>query len=108
MEAIAIMESVLKKRTPYEKTVYLLKSYRDLKTGIIEERNSDVAKMIDKVLDLLKDERYIDIVKLVYVEGYTNEQTARKLGIDKRTLYRQKRKIIKRISIIIYGDEALL
>lgn len=47
MEALEIVETVLKNRTPYEKVVYLLKTYRDLKIGkeINKEYRSVIAFM---------------------------------------------------------------
>ena len=109
MNGIDIAENILPNRKPYERTLYLLKCYKDLKTGKnIKERNSSVMLLMDRILEEIEDDRYIDIIKYVYIEGYTNEKTAELLGIDRRTLYRNKRRIIKRIAIIIYGDEALL
>ena len=108
MEALEIVENVLKNRSPYEKVVYLLTTYKDLKNGKeINEDYRSVLVLIDKALNLIKDDEYIDIINLLYVEGYTYEQTAEKLSIDKRTLYRQRRRIIKRLAIVIYGDRAL-
>ena len=108
MEAIEIVENVLKDRTAYEKAVYLLKCYKDLKQGKeINGSNRTVLSLMDRVMDILKDDEYIDIIKCLYIDGLTYEQTAEKLGMDKRTLYRQRRKLIRRVAIIIYGDEAL-
>jgi hypothetical protein len=108
MEAIAIIEGVLKDRSSYEKTVYLLKCYKDLKLGReINENDRSVLHLIDRAIDLIADDEYIDIIKYMYVKGYTYEKTAEAIGMDKRTLYRQRRRLIKRIAIIIYGDKAL-
>ncbi|WP_373220478.1 hypothetical protein [Thomasclavelia ramosa] len=108
MEALEIVETVLKNRTPYEKVVYLLKTYRDLKIGkeINKEYRSVIAFM-DRVIDLIKDDEYIGVITNLYVNGYTYERTQEDLGIDKSTLYRQRRRIIRRLAIIIYGDRAL-
>ena len=109
MEAIEIAENILKNRTPYEKTVYLLKYYRDLKQGKeINKNYRNVIPLIDKVIELIDDDKYIDIIKCLYVKGYTYEATAEALKMDKSTMFRQRRRIIRRISIIIYGDRALL
>ena len=108
MEAIGIIENILENRSAYEKTVYLLKCYKDLKQGKeINDSNRNVLKLIDKVIDMLKDDENIDIIKYLYIEGYTYEQTAEAIGMEKTTLYRQRRRLIKRIAIILYGDEAL-
>lgn len=108
MEAKDIVENIMKDRTAYEKAVYLLKSYKDLKQGkVINENNRSVLSLMDNVISILDDDESIDIIKYLYVKGYTYEQTAEAIGMDKRSLYRQRRRLIKRIAIIIYGDEAL-
>lgn len=108
MQALEIVESVLKDSSPYKKTVYLLTTYKDLKNGAeINAQNRTVVDFLNKALELIKDDEYIDIIILLYVKGYTYEQTAEALNIDKRTLYRQRKRLIKRLAIIIYGDRAL-
>ena len=107
-EAVEVIENILKDKTPYEKTLHILKCYKDLKKGKeINEKYRSVISVIDKVLDLIKDDKYIDIIKCLYIDGCDYEETAIKLGMDKKTVYRQRRRIIKRISVIIYGDRAL-
>ncbi|WP_278452345.1 hypothetical protein [Thomasclavelia spiroformis] len=108
MGALEVVETIMKNRKPYEKVVYLLKTYKDLKLGKeINDSNRNVIELIDKVLELIKDDKDIDIIKRLYVDGYTYDETAEIIGMDKRTLYRQRRRLIKRIAIIIYGDRAL-
>ena len=109
MEALEIVETVLKNRTPYEKVVYLLKTYKDLNSGKkINEEYRNVIGFIDKAINLIADDEYIDIIKCLYVDGLTYDETAELIQMDKRTLYRQRRRLIKRLAIIIYGDRALL
>lgn len=109
MEALEIIETVLKNRTPYEKVVYLLKTYKDLNSG--KEINDEYRKVIgfmDKAISFIENDEYIDIIKCLYVDGLTYDETAELIKMDKRTLYRQRRRLIKRLAIIIYGDRALL
>lgn len=109
MEALEIVETVLKNRTPYEKVVYLLKTYKDLNSGKkINDEYRNVIDFIDKAINLIADDEYIDIIKCLYVDGLTYDETAELIQMDKRTLYRQRRRLIKRLAIIIYGDRALL
>lgn len=106
--AIDVVENVLGDRTAYEKTVYLLKYYKDLMTGQqINEKYRSVLSLMDKVIELIQDDEYADIIKMLYVKGYTYEETADRLGMDKKTVYRQRRRLVKRISVILYGDRAL-
>ena len=109
MEAIEIVEELIKKYDPYKSTIYLLKRYKDLKKG--KDINVDyrsVVLLMEKVISMIEDDEYIDIVKCLYIEGLTFEETAEKVGIDRSTLYRNHRRLVRRISIIIYGDRALI
>lgn len=109
MEGLEIVEKVLKNRTPYEKVVYLLKTYKDLNSGKeINDEYRNVIDFMDKAINLIADDEYIDIIKCLYVDGLTYDETAELIKMDKRTLYRQRRRLIKRLSVIIYGDRALL
>ena len=108
METIEIVENILKNRTPYEKVAYLLKCYKDLKQGEeLNNNNRSVLSFMDKAINMLEGDKDIDIIKCLYVEGLTYEQTAEELGMDRKTVYRQRKRLIKRLSIIIYGDKAL-
>lgn len=108
MEGIEIVEKVLGNRSAYEKTVYLLKYYKDLKQGKrINEKYRSVLTLMDETIELIEDDQYVDIIKDLYIHGLTYEQIADKMGMDKKTVYRQRRRLIKRISIILYGDRAL-
>lgn len=107
-KAIEIVENVLGNRTAYEKTVHLLKYYRDLMTGKrINDKYRDVLTLMSEVIKLVEDDEYIDIIKLMYVKGYTYDEISQELKIDRSTVYRQRRRIIRRISVILYGDRAL-
>ena len=109
MDALEIVETVLKNKKPYEKVVYLLKTYRDLTLGkAINEEYRSVIELMDKALGLIEDDEYIDVIRYLYVKGYTYDNTAEVLGMDKKTVYRQRRRIKKRLAIIIYGERALI
>lgn len=109
MEALEIVETVLKNRSVYEKVVYLLKTYKDLNSGkSINNEYRSVVDFMDKAISLIEEDEYIDIIKFLYVKGYTYDKTAELINMDKRTLYRQRRRLIRRLAIIIYGDRALL
>lgn len=107
-DAIEIIEKVKKNKSTYKKTEYLLKCYKDMKNGIsINNSSRNVLLLLDKALEFIKDDEYIKIITYIYIDGLTHEKAAEKIGMDIRTLYRQKNRLIKRLSIIIYGDEAL-
>lgn len=109
MEAIEIVKEIRKNKTPYQCAVFLLEKYKDLENGkeVIEE-HSKVLDLMYKVFNLIKDERYIDVVEYHYKKGYSVKKTAICMNVDIATVYRTRRKIAQRIAVILYGDEALL
>ena len=108
MEAIEIVENVLSKRKPYDKVAYLLKCYADLKNGkALNPEYRSVLDLLDQAIAMIQNDEYIEVLNCLYLKGYSYEQTAETLGIDKKTVYRQRKRLIKRLAIIIYGDRAL-
>ena len=108
MDATIIVKNILVNRSAYDKTVYLLKSYRDLKNGLkINNNYSSVIDLLNSAIELISDDDYINIIKYFYIEGKSIEKTAELMGIDTKTLYRQRKRLVKRLSVILYGDEAL-
>ena len=108
MEAKEIIYNILPNKKAYAKTVYLLSNYKDLKNGASIINNSrHILKLLDQAIEFIKDDDYFKIIELLYIQGETVEKTAEKINADIKTVYRQRKRLIKRISIIIYGDEAL-
>lgn len=110
MEGKDIIKLIKVKETPYKRTVYILKRYRDIKNGniVIDDVPRSIINVMDKVFDLIKDDEYYPIIELHYMKGFTIEKTANVLSLERTTVYRQKRRLIRRISLILYGDEALI
>ena len=107
MESIEVIKNILPGESAYDKTIYLLYNYRDVERGKrIDERQRGVLEIIDKAIKLIEDDPYIDIVKLM-IKGKRAKEIAEKVNLDKTNVYRQRRRLIKRLSIIIYGDVAL-
>lgn len=108
MEILEVIMNVLPNRSAYEKTLYLLKNYRDMKNGAqISNVPRCMLNLMERALNMIKDDEYIGIIQALYIEGKSTEETETLLKIDRRTLYRQRRRLIKRLAVIIYGDEAL-
>ncbi len=102
-----IVSKIQPKRTPYNRTAYLISRYRDLKSREeISGEASEVRTMIDKAVSKISDDRYIDVLRDM-MAGVPAEETADRNGIDISNVYRQKKRLIKRLSVVIYGDEAL-
>lgn len=103
-----IIENIKPNRKAYNKTEYILKSYIDLKNGAqLIETPREIIELIDRTIELLEGDNYIDLIKKIYIEGKSVDEISRLTNLDERTIYRQKKRIIKRMSVILYGDEAL-
>lgn len=108
MVANEVLLTILPNRNNYEKTVYLLSNYRYLKLNCeLSKSNSDILSLLDKAIESIKNEPYSKIIKLQYEDDFTIEDIAEILNTDTRTIYRNRKKLIKNISVILYGDKAL-
>ena len=85
MESIEIIKNILPGESAYKKTLYLL---------------------YNKAIELISDDPYIEIIRML-VKGKKVAEIAEKMNMDKANVYRNRKRLIKRISIIIYGDAAL-
>lgn len=102
-----IISKIQPKRTPYNRTAYLISRYRDLKSREeISGTGSPARQIIEQAVEKISDDRYINVLRDV-MKGVTAEEIAERNGIDISNVYRQKKRLIKRLSVVIYGDEAL-
>ena len=109
MEAVEIINNMNKNEKPYKRALILLKRYKDLKCGNeVMQNKSKVMDIVDKVIEHIKDDPYYKIIDLYYLKGMKMEEISEILKIDRATAYKHKRRLIKRIAVIIYGDKALL
>ena len=63
--------------------------------------------IIDSVMDALQDEDYVDVIRLKYFERKSERAIAIELNCDMSTVYRNKFRLLKRISVLMYGAKAL-
>ena len=94
----------------YEKCEMLLKNYNNYKLGLTVD-DSKIAKrcvkMIDKALEALKDESFICIITMHYIDGISMERIAEVCYISNVTAYKQKKKLIHKLKNILCSDEAI-
>lgn len=94
----------------YEKCEMLLKNYNNYKLGLTTD-DGKVAKrcvkMIDKALEALKDEPFICIITMHYIDGISMERIAEVCYISNVTAYKQKKKLIHKLKNILCSDEAI-
>lgn len=108
MEATEIINNILPSNSAYKKTLYLMNRYKDLKDGASINNNSrEVLEILNKAIEMIENDRDFNIIRMRYIEGVKEEDIALILTADIKTIYRKKKRIIKRLSIIFYGDNAL-
>lgn len=108
MDAKEIIKRIQPNRKAYNRTEYILSIYRDLKKGAeIIEASRSVIDLIDEAIKIIADDPYIDLISYIYKDGKKIEEIAEITNLDERTIYRHKKRLIKRLAVIFYGDEAL-
>ena len=102
-----VLGAVMPKKKPYSRTAYLVRNYKDLKNGEELEGDERAARlMIDRAVELISDDKYINVLRMT-MEGARAEEIAETEKIDISNVYRQRKRLIKRLSVVIYGDSAL-
>ena len=94
----------------YEKCEMLLKNYNNYKLGLTVDDGKIAkrcVKMIDKALEALKDEPFICIMTMHYIDGISMERIAEVCYISNVTAYKQKKKLIHKLTNILCSDEAI-
>ena len=115
-----------KELTPYQKTIKLLKSYRYYKNRIeylrnnldnIEikkkysigeikvSNNSNLSEMERK--EIIKEEKYKEIIPIIYFEKIRMEDVAEKFSVDTSTIKRNRNKLVEIMSLSIFDSEIL-
>ena len=94
----------------YEKCEMLLKNYNNYKLGLTTD-SGKVAKRcvekIDKALEALKDEPFICIITMHYIDGISMERIAEICYISNVTAYKKKKMLIHKLKHILCSDEAI-
>lgn len=91
-------------KTAVQKTEELLRQYPQLR-GIQEPYAQRVVQEIDALLAEAENEPYVDVIRLYYFGGLTNEGCANTLCCDERTCRRYRKKLVKQFSVRLASDE---
>jgi len=78
---------------------------RELEKSI--EKIQDKLDLVDSALDYVKDDKHYKIIEMKYFEKKTNNLIAEALGVDEKTVRRNKNRLVETISIWIFPDEVL-
>ena len=94
----------------YGKCEMLLKNYNNYKLGLAVDDGKIARKCvnkIDKAITCLKNEEYIGIITMHYIDMLTMERIAEAYNISLVTAYAQKKKLIHKLKDILCSDEAI-
>lgn len=91
-------------KTAVQKTEELLRQYPQLR-GIQEPYAQRVVQEIDALLAAAENEPYVDVIRLYYFGGLTNEGCANTLCCDERTCRRYRKKLVQQFSVRLASDE---
>lgn len=103
LKAAGMLQPVSQK-TAVQKTEELLRQYPQLR-GIQEPYAQRVVQEIDKLLAEAESEPYVDVIRLYYFGGLTNEGCANALCCDERTCRRYRKKLVQQFSVRLASDE---
>ena len=94
----------------FKKCEMLLKNYNSFKMGLELGNDKETERLferLDKAIDFLKDEEFIGIITMHYIDRLTMERVAEIYDISLVTAYAQKKKMIKKIASIALSDEVI-
>ncbi len=91
-------------KTAVQKTEELLRQYPQLR-GIREPYAQRVVQEIDTLLAEAENEPYVDVIRLYYFGGLTNEGCANTLCCDERTCRRYRKKLVQQFAVRLASDE---
>ena len=70
-------------------------------------RNEKEIKEIDSALNEVKKDPYFEVIPMYYFERKTAELIAIKCSCNETTLWRNRKALIEKINIVLYGVDAL-
>jgi len=93
-------------RTPYERTEEILKTY-----SAIVESDQPTAKELSRkmgvILERLSDDYYYDVIRMMYFENQSREETAEYFDTSPTTISRNKRRLVEEITKSLFTDEVI-
>ena len=103
LKAAGMLQPVTAK-TAVQKTEELLRQYPHLR-GSQEPYARRVVAEIDALLAAAENEPYVDVIRLYYFGGLTNEGCANTLCCDERTCRRYRKKLVQQFSVRLASEE---
>lgn len=64
--------------------------------------------IIDEALKKVKDDPYSNLIDMIYFEGKSNEEVADYCNVDSSTIRRNRKNLVKKLSIYLFSDEVIM
>ncbi len=89
-------------------------SDEDVLAALIQDMKATIAatefeiQRIEEALALLSEDEYFEIIELKYFKGKKDDDIAEALHCDPRTVRRNKNRLVEKISVRLYGVDAVI
>lgn len=91
-------------KTPQQKTEELLKNYNAFSLSG-EPAAEKMILQIEAALHMISEDPYYSVITMYYFEGLTREDIADALDTSVTTVSRNKTRLIKRLSAVLFSDD---
>ena len=71
------------------------------------ELTKKVINLIDSTMELIKDDKYYDIIPLKYWEGKSHEEIAEVFQKDVSTITKNKNRLIRKLKVTLFSDDVI-
>lgn len=96
------------RQTAFQKTEQILREYQNLKCGYSQDGTAHkLVEIVDKALDLIRDDEYYDIIPMTYFEGHSREWVAEYFDVTVTTISRHKTRLINTLKTLIFADDVI-
>jgi DNA-directed RNA polymerase specialized sigma24 family protein len=62
---------------------------------------------IERALEVIKDDKYYDVIPLKYWDGLDMLEIAKKFECEDKTVRRNKNRLVNKLKIMLFGADAL-
>ena len=95
------------RKTAYQKTEELLRNYRTFEQIQDKPYTKKIVKIINDALQQIQEDRYYEIIPLIYFEGRTREEVAEYFDTTVTTISRNKSRLINKIKPLLFSDDVI-
>ena len=91
-------------KTPQQKTEDLLRNYNAFAVSG-DPAAEKMILQIEAALKIIRDDIYYDVITMYYMDGKTREDIAEDYGTSVTTISRNKTRLIKELSAVLFSDD---